>query len=109
MEAVTPRFPLHDSHAARVPRGLDPQRAWRWCLLVTLRDALRARRRQREISMPNMERMFCRRWARVAGRCAPAVGGRRYHTWARRGRELLRSDRLGHVRLRPGVTRLGQS
>jgi len=100
MNLIRSQNPRQCPRSVRVPTGLGPQRAWRWCLLMTLRDAHHAQRRGGQISVPNLERLFCRRWARTASRCAPTVGGRRYHTWAQRGRQVLRSDRCGHFSLR---------
>lgn len=51
--------------AARVPKGLTPERAWRWCVLRTVRDYRLAIRAGRYISRPVLERLFCRRWGRI--------------------------------------------
>jgi hypothetical protein len=48
--------------AARAPEGLSPERAWRWCMLRTLRDMRLAVRRGRAISRPNARRLIQRRW-----------------------------------------------
>jgi hypothetical protein len=48
--------------AARVPPGLPPDRAWRWCLLRTRRDIRLAARHGRAISPPNARRLLQRRW-----------------------------------------------
>ncbi len=53
------------AEAARVPAGLSPERAWRWCVLQTWRDMKRAARGGRPISLPNAERLFSRRWWRA--------------------------------------------
>ena len=71
------------AQAARVPRGLSPERAWRWCLLRTLRDVRLAAYRGRSISRPNAERMLCRRWRRMVGRCEPAIGQEDSIAWRR--------------------------
>ncbi len=53
------------TEAARVPEGLSPERAWRWCVLRTVRDVRLAARRGRVISRPNARRLVLRRWGRV--------------------------------------------
>lgn len=53
------------AEAARVPRGLSPERAWRWCLLRTLRDMRLAALRGRPISRSNAERLLRRRWRQI--------------------------------------------
>jgi CRISPR-associated protein Csb1 len=45
------------------PAGLSAQRAWKWCLLRTVRDARLARQRGRPIAAHHLERQFARRWA----------------------------------------------
>ena len=74
--------------AARVPAGLTPARAWRWCVLRTLRDARLAAARGRPMSQRNAERLFRRRWQRAAVRFPrlTAVGQRRV-AW---GRQMVR-------------------
>lgn len=49
----------------RVPVYLPLPRAWRWCLLATIRDQRLAARRGRAISFPNLRRLLLRRWAEV--------------------------------------------
>ncbi len=75
--------------AARVPRGLDVERAWRWCVHRTIRDARLAAARGRSISRPNLERLFARRWARLM-EGLPAMDA---------GRELVLMD-LGRLTIR---------
>jgi len=79
--------------AARVPADLPPDRAWRWCLLRTLRDARLAAHRGRPISRPNLERLFYRRWwrasASVSAFAAVAAGG---HEGL--GRAVVRQSRV---------------
>jgi hypothetical protein len=63
------------AEAARVPAGLSAERAWRWCVLQTWRDMTRAARGGRPISLPNAERLFCRRWWRVAAAGTAGAAG----------------------------------
>jgi len=53
------------TEAARVPEGLSPGRAWRWCLKRTLRDMRLAAARGRPMSRPNALRLLRRRWAAI--------------------------------------------
>ncbi|MEX0885838.1 MAG: hypothetical protein WD009_05300 [Phycisphaeraceae bacterium] len=48
------------------------ERAWRWCLLATLRDVRRAAARGRAMSRPSAERLFLRRWRGRAAEVAEA-------------------------------------
>ena len=50
--------------SARVPKGLSLERAWRWCMLRTLRDVRLAAKRGRGISRSNARRLMQRRWRR---------------------------------------------
>jgi hypothetical protein len=50
--------------ALAVPAHLPAERAWRWCLMRTLRDVRLARRRGGWISCSMAERLFNRRWVR---------------------------------------------
>jgi hypothetical protein len=45
-------------------------RAWRWCVLRTIRDARLARARRRPIAPHHLPRLFCRRWRA----CAAVLG-----------------------------------
>lgn len=45
-----------------VPIQLSFERAWRWCILATLRDLRHSVRRRRTISLPNTRRLFLRRF-----------------------------------------------
>jgi hypothetical protein len=45
-----------------VPAGLSADRAWRWCVLRTVRDARLARQKGRPIAMHHLARLFSRRW-----------------------------------------------
>jgi hypothetical protein len=47
------------------PTGLSANRAWRWCILRTLRDARLARQRGRPIARHHLARLFARRWHEV--------------------------------------------
>jgi|GEM_PF-1177121 len=58
------------AEAARVPEGLSPERAWRWCVMRTMRDMRMAARRGRPMSLPNALRLLRRRWGRIAKRQA---------------------------------------
>lgn len=50
----------------------EQPRLWRWCVMVTLRQARQAVRRGRWVSRPNLERVATRRWWRLsAGFPAP--------------------------------------
>ena len=48
-----------------VPAHLPLERAWRWCLVATLRDLRVSVDRGRLISLPSLRRLFLRRWATV--------------------------------------------
>ena len=43
----------------------SPKRAWRWCVLRTIRDRQLAERRGRPISGPNARRLWMRRLRRM--------------------------------------------
>jgi hypothetical protein len=45
-----------------VPIQLSFERAWRWCILATLRDLRCSVRRNRTISLPNTRRLYLRRF-----------------------------------------------
>jgi len=45
-----------------VPVQLSFERAWRWCILATLRDLRLSAGRSRTISLPNARRLFLRRF-----------------------------------------------
>lgn len=49
--------------------GTAPERAWRFCVLRTLRDTSRAAKSGKPMTRPNAERLFCRRWADVEWIC----------------------------------------
>ena len=49
----------------RVPVHLPLERAWRWCVLATVRDLRLSRHRHGAMSLPNTQRLFRRRWAEV--------------------------------------------
>lgn len=57
------RLTLHHGPRQFVPCNLTFDRAWRWCIQATLRDMRLAGRRHREMSWPNLRRLFTRRWA----------------------------------------------
>ncbi len=76
--------------AARVPHGLSPQRLWRWCVLRTLRDGRLAAQRNRPISRPNLERLFCRRWAAGVKVGPPPVYRESCDQWKTVGRSVVR-------------------
>jgi len=46
-----------------VPCNLPFERLWRWCVLATLRDLRLSRSDGRVISLPNLKRLYTRRWA----------------------------------------------
>lgn len=79
------------TEAARVPEGLSPERAWRWCVLRTIRDGRLAVARGQWVSRRNLERLFCRRWWNMAvslpgAEIAPNAARRRAgwgRTWIR--------------------------
>lgn len=75
--------------AAHVPVGLPPLRAWRWCVLRTLRDGRLAQRRGRPLSRPNLERLFCRRWSRVVHSSGKSAGWQRM---VDKGRKVIRKS-----------------
>lgn len=51
--------------AARVPEGRSLERAWRWCVLRTLRDMRLAAARGKTMSRANTRRLVWRRWQRL--------------------------------------------
>ena len=53
---------LTKSDIRNIPTNLSFERAWRWCILVTIRDLRLSAARQRTISLPNMKRLFLRRF-----------------------------------------------
>lgn len=75
--------------AARVPRRLGATRGWRWCVLRTIRDARLAAARGRPISRPTLERLFARRWHRLAAGLPVAAAGRAH------GRRIVRDSWSG--------------
>ena len=56
---VRPRF----SSRQEVPCNLTLERAWRWCIVATIRELRVARSRGRDIAWQNLRRIFMRRWA----------------------------------------------
>jgi len=60
-------------------------RAWRWCIVRTLRDLRLSIRRGRPISRPNLERLFCRRWHRATPHARESSSQR-----LDRGRRMIR-------------------
>ena len=54
---------LHLAPRQRVPCSMTLDRAWRWCILASIRELRLAAQREREIAWPNMRRLFARRWA----------------------------------------------
>ena len=48
-----------------VPVHLPIERAWRWCVVGTLRDLRTSVSRNRVICLPNLRRLWCRRWSEV--------------------------------------------
>lgn len=47
----------------KVPCSMTLDRAWRWCILASIREVSIAARRGHEIAWPNLRRLFARRWA----------------------------------------------
>lgn len=81
----------HESDRA-MPSGLTPQQAWRWCLRQTLREGRLAAAEGRAISLPNLERLFCRQWHRVAATLKPALDQKRAQQWEQTGRRWVRQQ-----------------
>jgi hypothetical protein len=52
-----------------IPTGLPFGRAWRWCVLSTIRDLRRSAARRRTMSLPNTRRLFLRRFHDVCNAC----------------------------------------
>ena len=48
-----------------VPTHLPLQRAWRWCVLATLRDGQLSHRQDRPIPTSCLRRLIYRRWANL--------------------------------------------
>ena len=47
----------------QVPCNLSLPRAWKWCVMATTRDLRVSAARGYAISLPNLRRLFIRRWA----------------------------------------------
>ncbi len=90
----------------RVPCNLPLPRMWRWCVLATMRDLRASAAGGYAISLPNLGRLFARRWADACAlqdvpldvpeaveRCR---AGRRHIAEAYAG-ELRRAWRMGEV------------
>jgi len=54
-----------------IPKGMHPNRAYRWCLARTTRDLRQSIRRRRPITLPGLRRLFVRRWLNVLQECRP--------------------------------------
>ena len=76
--------------ARHIPKGLEPGRAYRWCVARTARDLGQSARRGRTISLPVLCRLFVRRWLNVSDQCRPRPALDATEAGARRGRAMLR-------------------
>ena len=84
IDAPGPMDPRH------VPKGMTPDRAYRWCLARTTRDLRESIRRRRPITFPALRRLLNRRWLNVSQHCypAPEVGSK--NAGAQRGEQTIR-------------------
>ena len=73
-----------------VPKGMDPERAYRWCLARTTRDLRQSVRRGRAISLPSLSRLFTRRWQNVLRRCCHEFDGELEEAGTRHGQMVIR-------------------
>ena len=86
-----------------VPAGLAPERGLRWCIGRTLSDLRASAMRQKTMSLPNVHRLFQRRWSRVSEQCVPTPSDEAAERMTRLGlREIEMFYRLRH----PFVRRL---
>ncbi|GEM_PF-3750335 len=53
----------HQGNQHQVPCNLSLPRAWKWCVMATTRDLRSSAARGYAISLPNLRRLFVRRWA----------------------------------------------
>lgn len=54
----------NDRHnQGQVPCSLSLPRAWKWCVLATMRDLRKSAAHGYAISLPNLRRLYIRRWA----------------------------------------------
>ena len=73
-----------------VPKGMDPDRAYRWCLARTTRDLRQSVNRGRAISLPTLRRLFTRRWLNVSRQCRPAADGQTEKASVHRAERAIR-------------------
>ena len=99
MDAPGPMDPRH------VPKGMTPDRAYRWCLARTTRDLRESIRHNRPITLPTLRRLFARRWLNVSRQCRPAAGGQTETAGVQRGeRAIRRMYRERQLCRAPGMT-----
>ena len=84
MDAVGPMDTRH------IPRGMHPDRAYRWCVARTTRDLRLSVRSGRTISLPSLRRLFTRRWLNVLRQCRPAANDRIRALAIRHGQSAIR-------------------
>ena len=84
MDAPSPMDPRH------IPRGMRPDRAYRWCLARTTRDLRESIRRRRPITLPTLRRLFTRRWLNITLHCCPAADVRNESAGSQRGEQAIR-------------------
>lgn len=54
----------NDRHnQGQVPWNLSLPRAWKWCVMATMRDLRKSAASGYAISLPNLRRLYVRRWA----------------------------------------------
>ena len=88
MDAIGPMDTRH------IPKGMPPDRAYRWCLARTTRDLRESIRRHRPIALPSLRRLFTRRWWNVSQQCCPEPDRRTEKAGVHRGdRAVLRMHR----------------
>ena len=84
MDAIGPMDTRH------IPKGMLPDRAYRWCVARTTRDLRQSVRQGRTMSLPSVRRLFTRRWLNVSRRCIPKPDGQAEKAAVRRGEQVLR-------------------
>jgi predicted transcriptional regulator len=70
------------------PPELSAERAWRWCVLRTLRDAKQAKSKGRPIATHHLARLFARRWHQMSDQLGE-FDRNKYLRTLRLGRYLL--------------------
>lgn len=83
------RIPLIVPGIRVVPAQLPLERAWRWCVLSTIRDLRLSSCRQRTISLPNARRLYLRRFTELCTAQRIAEGNPQREHYAGMGATFL--------------------